>query len=65
VGHPVLGGAVRSRRTVARHHGVAAGSGHLLRPKGRSLSVDSRSVRYYSAGEYSPFTFSVPDFRAR
>ena len=40
-------------------------SSHLLHPKGRSLSVDSRSVRYYSAGEYSPFTFSVPDFRAR
>ena len=39
---------------------------HLLRPKGRSLSVDSRSGRsYWSAGEYSPFTFSVPDVRAR
>jgi ABC-2 type transport system ATP-binding protein len=29
------------------------------------LSVDSRSGRYWAAGEYSPFTFSVPDFRAR
>jgi len=40
--------------------------GHQPTPKGVGLSVDSRSIRpYWVAGEYSPFTFNVPDFRAR
>jgi len=50
--------------------GVLALSGdgdacHLLRRKRRSLSVNSRSNHYTVVGVKMPFTFNVPDFRAR